>query len=105
MRCVRTGHDMRRRNCVTLGIAALLIGTFAPSADAQVRRIQIEFPHTPSAREAGRDPRRSILERYPTREAYLRQYEAAAQRLVQQRYLLPDDAAALVRTASQRQYW
>lgn len=65
----------------------------------------LEFPHTPSERAATRDPRRSILERYPTREVYLREYEAAAQRLVQQRYLLADDAAALVRTAAQRQYW
>jgi hypothetical protein len=65
----------------------------------------LEFPRTMADRQATRDPRRSILERYPAREAYLQQYEAAAQRLVQQRYLLPDDAAALVRAATQREYW
>jgi len=65
----------------------------------------LTFPRTASERQAARDPRRAIAERYPTREDYLRQYEAAARRLVEQRYLLADDAAALIRAASQRQYW
>jgi hypothetical protein len=111
---------MRHRNLAILG-AFLLLGVLTQPADAQVRRIGIdrrepfaggrsvgsylEFPRTPADRQAARDPRHAIAERYPSREVYLRQHEAAAQRLVQLRYLLPGDAAALVLTAGRRQYW
>jgi hypothetical protein len=43
--------------------------------------------------------------RRTAQQAMLELYEAAAQQLVQQRYLLAEDAAALVRAASQRQLW
>lgn len=51
----------------------------------------IPFPATRAAREATRDPRRSIEERYRSRDAYLEQVEQAAERLVKAGYLLIDD--------------
>jgi hypothetical protein len=48
------------------------------------------FPETEEQRQANRDPRRSLATRYPTREIYLERLEAAADRLVQQRFLLPE---------------
>jgi hypothetical protein len=59
----------------------------------------IPFAATQAAREAAGDPRRSIAERYPTTSAYLAAFRAAAARLVAERFLLPDDASALVAEA------
>jgi hypothetical protein len=49
--------------------------------------------------------RRSIQERYPTKQAYLQRYDSAIRQLEEQRLLLPADAAALKRTAEARGYW
>lgn len=65
----------------------------------------IPFPATRAAREASRDPRSSIEERYPTRDAYLAQVEQAAQSLVRQRVLLAPDVPAIVRQAGTRWDW
>ncbi len=57
----------------------------------------IPFAKTKAERVAAGDPRLSIEERYPSLSAY---YEAAAARaaeLVRQRFLLPDDAARLLK--------
>jgi hypothetical protein len=59
----------------------------------------IPFARTLAERVATGDPRPSIEERYPTREAYVAAVRAAAERLVAQRYLLADDAARLVAQA------
>jgi hypothetical protein len=50
-------------------------------------------------REAARDPRRSIQERYETREAYLARYEGAGQELVDQGFLLPSDLPSVTERA------
>ena len=42
------------------------------------------------------DPRPSIKERYPSKEVYLAAFRKAADDLVAQRYLLPEDAKLLV---------
>ncbi len=63
------------------------------------------FPRTKAEAQASGDPRRSILERYPTRADYLRKYREAIRNLEDQRLLLPDDGAALSRTAEERSYW
>ncbi len=65
----------------------------------------LAFPRTPADRKASGDPRRSILERYPTRAVYLRKYQAAIDSLEKERYLLPADGAALLKTAEGRSYW
>lgn len=60
------------------------------------------FPATQSEREASGDPRRSIEERYATREDYVRQVRQAAETLVQQGYLLAEDISTVTEQASQR---
>lgn len=59
----------------------------------------IPFASTRAEREASGDPRPSIEERYPTREAYVEAVRKAAKALVDARHLLPQDAAALVADA------
>jgi hypothetical protein len=61
----------------------------------------IPFAATRAEREATGDPRPSLAERYPTRDAYVAQFRAAAERLVNARFLLPADAALLVSWAEQ----
>jgi hypothetical protein len=63
------------------------------------------FPRTRAARDSLNDPRMAIQERYPTREEYLRRYELAVGNLQAARFLLPEDGAAMLRAAGQRQYW
>ena len=49
---------------------------------------------TPGERRASGDPRASVLERFPTREAYVEAVRSASAQLVEARLLLPEDAAA-----------
>jgi hypothetical protein len=59
----------------------------------------IPFAPTKQERLATADPRLSIEERYPTKEAYVAAFRKAADDLVAQRFLLPDDATRLVAEA------
>jgi hypothetical protein len=59
----------------------------------------IPFARTRAEREAARDPRPSLEERYGSREAYVAKVKAAAEALVAERLLLPADAAAYVEAA------
>jgi hypothetical protein len=59
----------------------------------------IAFARTRTEREAARDPRPSLDERYRSREAYVARVKAAAEVLVAERLLLPSDAAAYVKAA------
>jgi hypothetical protein len=59
----------------------------------------IPFARTVQQRLAAGDPRPSLEERYGTHERYLEKVREAAKRLVQERFLLPDDASRLVREA------
>ena len=59
----------------------------------------IPFPVTKAAREETRDPRRSIEERYSSRSQYQERVAAAANNLVQQRYLLNEDVERVVNKA------
>jgi hypothetical protein len=61
----------------------------------------IPFAPDRAARETAGDPRPSLAERYPDQAAYAAVFRTAADRLVAQRFLLPDDAQALV-TAAER---
>jgi hypothetical protein len=56
----------------------------------------IPFARTRAERLATGDSRPSLEERYPSREAYVEAVRRAANDLVSQRFLLADDAAALV---------
>jgi hypothetical protein len=62
----------------------------------------VAFASTKEEREARGDPRPSIAERYPSRDAYLVQVRQAAQQLVEDEYLLTEDLGLLVDQAAER---
>jgi len=73
----------------------------APSIGAPDQRLPFEasyipFPQTAAERKKTGDPRKSIAERYAGREDYLNRYKAAIDDLVQQRWVLTEDRAALL---------
>ena len=59
----------------------------------------IPFPDTKAAREASGDPRRSIEERYASKDDYLRQVRKAAQALSDEGFLLAEDLELTVKAA------
>jgi len=59
----------------------------------------IPFASTTQERLATGDPRKSLEERYPNNDAYVAAFKKAAENLVKQRYLLPEDAATLIKQA------
>jgi hypothetical protein len=65
----------------------------------------IRFPTTNAKRRASNDPRRSAEERYPSREAYLAQVRASADRLVKDGFLLTDDVAQIMQRAEADWGW
>jgi hypothetical protein len=56
----------------------------------------IPFPRNAAERKQSGDPRHSITERYPDREAYVGQFERATDELIRQRWILPEDRAPLL---------
>ena len=62
----------------------------------------IPLAATKAERQAKGDPRLSIEERYPTPQAYVDQVKKSVDRLVQERLLLPDDAALAIERAKRR---
>jgi hypothetical protein len=82
--------------------------TAAWGADGMLTRWMgsyLEFARTAADRQASGDPRPSLHERYPTREAYLARFEQTVRQLQADRFLLEDDAANLLRAAAQRALW
>jgi hypothetical protein len=61
----------------------------------------LPFPKTAAERQKSGDPRKSIAERYAGREDYLTRYKAAVDDLVRQRWVLPEDSAALLHRGEQ----
>jgi hypothetical protein len=77
-----------------------------PSIGAPTQRLPFEgsffpFPKDAAAREKSHDPRKSIAERYASREAYLSQFTQATDALIQQRWILTEDRAALIQRGAQ----
>ena len=71
-----------------------------PSIGAPDQRVSFEgsylpFPKTPAERQKTGDPRKSIAERYSDQQDYMTQYTKAIDDLVKQRWILPEDRAAL----------
>jgi len=62
----------------------------APTELVSLAGSSIPFAPTRAARDAAHDPRRSIDERYPSKEAYLKQVEQAADALVKAGFLVVD---------------
>ncbi len=81
-----TGWNLRREGFAE-GAQCAGAGSYFPFADDR------------EAREASGDPRLSIEERYPTHESYVTAVAQAADRLVQERLLLQDDASAIIELA------
>jgi hypothetical protein len=81
-----TGWNLFRAGWFENGFCSLQ-GSFIPFARTRQERL-----------DAG-DPRLSIEERYPTKEAYVERMRQATAKLVAERLLLPADAALLMRQA------
>jgi hypothetical protein len=84
-----TGWNLRPRGLAENELAGLL-GSFIP------------FATTKAARRKTGDPRLSLKERYVDRDDYVRQISRAARLLVDQRYLLPEDAERMISEAGKR---
>lgn len=82
-----TGWNLRPRGLAEGELSGLL-GSYVPLAKTAVER------------KKRRDPRSSLQERYPSRADYVRRFGRAARALVEQRYLLPEDAARMIAEAS-----
>jgi len=72
-----------------------------PSIGGASQRIPFEgsylpFPRNADERKQSGDPRKSIAERYFDRDAYLGRFALAADELIQQRWILPEDRAPLL---------
>lgn len=103
------GNDLAGVRSVTLRVP---VGTYTGWNLGRAERFEdgfcslsgshIPFAPTRAERERNGDPRPSLEERYASRDAYVAQVRAAAAELVQQRFLLPEDAARIVAQAEQR---
>jgi Alpha/beta hydrolase domain len=77
-----------------------------PSIGAPDQRVSFEgsylpFPKTAAERQKSRDPRKSIQERYASREDYIAKYKDAVDELVKQGWILEEDRAALLARGEQ----
>lgn len=77
-----------------------------PSIGAPDQRVAFEasyvpFPATEQERKRMGDPRKSIAERYPNRDAYMTLYRGAIDDLVKQRWILEEDRVALSKRGEQ----
>jgi Alpha/beta hydrolase domain len=99
--------DGNERNGVRLPQIIVPLATYAswnlrdPSIGAPTQRVSFElsyipFPKTAADRARTGDPRLSIAERYRGRADYLARFTRATDQLVKERYILPEDRAALI---------
>jgi hypothetical protein len=73
----------------------------APTELADFRGSFLPFPGTAAEGKSRSDPRKSLEERYTSRESYLERFEKVAQELIKERYLLAEDLPALRTQAGQ----
>ena len=83
-----TGWNFRRPEIGGTHLLVSLLGSYVPLA------------RTRAEREARRDPRPSIEERYASRAAYLSRVRGAADALVGVRYLLAEDVESVMRRSA-----
>ncbi|NQW23015.1 MAG: hypothetical protein HQ475_06175 [SAR202 cluster bacterium] len=83
-----------------IGGAGQVIGTGGASGGT-LRGSTIPFPATRTERELSGDPRQSIEERYSSRDQYLELVKQAAEKLIDQRYLLEEDVDGIVGQAAE----
>jgi hypothetical protein len=65
----------------------------------------VAFPRTQADAIASNDGYRPIVDRYKTRNEYVDRIRAAARGLVEDGFLLPEDAAIIVHSAAQNRLW
>ncbi len=75
-----------------------------PSSSCALAGAFLPFAATKEAREAAKDPRPSIAERYAGREDYVNRIRLAARALEADGFLLPDDAAVIIASAAAKQW-
>jgi hypothetical protein len=88
-----TGWNTRAAPHGAEGMLSRFIGAYFP------------FSPNPEHRTRTQDPRPSILERYPTRQAYLERVAEAAQALHERRLLLDEDVKAIQQQAAAAKHW
>lgn len=99
--------DGNERDGVRLPQITVPLATYAPwnlrdpSIGAPTQRVSFEisyipFPKTAADRKRTGDPRLSIAERYEDRADYMARFTRATNKLVEERYILPEDRAALI---------
>ena len=77
-----------------------------PSIGGSSQRVAFEGAYIPFAKDAAAqkssgDPRKSITERYPDRDAYLKEFAQATDELIRKRWILPEDRAPLRQRGSE----
>ena len=102
--------DGNERDGVRLPEIMVPLATYAawnlrdPEIGAPDQRVSFEgsylpFPRTAAERERDGDPRKSIAERYANVGDYTARYQAAVDELIKERFILPEDRAALLQRA------
>ena len=88
-----TGWNLRTAASGPEGILTRLDGMYLPLATTQQQRRERD------------DPRPSVRQRYPTRQAYLARMTEVTLELYREGFLLADDVVAILTTASARDFW
>ena len=105
-------EDGNERAGIRLPAVSVPLATYAawnlrdPSIGAPDQRVSFEcsfipFPKTAEEKKQKGDPRKSIAERYSSRDDYLKRFRAALDELIKQRYLLEQDREALIKLGEQ----
>ena len=92
-----TGWNLRH---LDIGGGGQVLSTGGASGGT-LRGSTIPFPATREEREASGDPRLSIEERYASKAEYLELVKQAAEKLIDQRYLLEEDLESVLIQAEQ----
>lgn len=104
--------DGNERDGVRLPEITVPLATYAgwnlrdPQIGAPDQRVSFEasyfpFPRTAAEREKTGDPRKSIAERYANAGDYRTRYQVALDELIKNRFILPEDRAALLKRGEQ----
>ena len=100
-------HDGVRLPEITVPLATYASWNLRdPSIGAPEQRVSFEASYIPFAktvedRERAGDPRKSIVERYSSRDDYIGRFTKATDELVKQRWILPEDRASLIQRGQQ----
>jgi hypothetical protein len=69
----------------------------APNQRIPFEGSYLAFPKTAGEQNKARDPRKSIADRYASRDDYMKRYAKAVDDLVRGHWILPEDREALLR--------